>query len=46
VVQGMVVLAVGDYWMRSVIESAPRGKNGSAPVRNTKRKPRKPSAGR
>jgi arginine decarboxylase len=45
-VHGIEVDAEGDYWMRSVIESAPRGKNGAAPGRNPKRRPRKPQAGR
>jgi arginine decarboxylase len=44
-VHGIEVDAEGDYWMRSVIESIPRGKNGAAPGRNAKRKPRKPAAG-
>jgi arginine decarboxylase len=44
-VHGIEVDAEGDYWMRSVIESTPRGKNGAAPGRNTKRKPRKKPAG-
>jgi len=46
-VHGIEVDAEGDYWMRSVIESAAtaRGKNGATPGRNVKRKSRKPSAG-
>ncbi len=45
-VHGIELDAEGDYWMRSVIESTPRGKNGATPGRNIKRRPRKPSAGR
>jgi arginine decarboxylase len=45
-VHGIEVDAEGDYWMRSVIESEPRGRNGATPGRNIKRRPRKPSAGR
>ena len=45
-VHGIEVDAEGDYWMRSVIESEPRGKNGATPARNVKRRPRKPAAGR
>ena len=45
-VHGIEVDAEGDYWMRSVIETEPRGKNGAIPGRNVKRRPRKPSAGR
>jgi arginine decarboxylase len=45
-VHGIEVDAEGDYWMRSVIESEPRGKNGATPARNVKRRPRKPQAGR
>jgi arginine decarboxylase len=44
-VHGVELDAEGDYWMRSVIESTPRGKTGATPGRNTKRKPRKPAAG-
>src|SRR5580658_4392942 len=44
-VHGIEVDAEGDYWMRSVIESEPRGKNGATPARNVKRRPRKPAAG-
>jgi arginine decarboxylase len=44
-VHGIELDAEGDYWMRSVIESTPRGKNGATPGRNTKRKPKKPAAG-
>ena len=42
-VHGVEVDAEGDYWMRSVIESTPKGngKNGASPKRNTKRKPKK-----
>jgi arginine decarboxylase len=45
-VHGIEVDAEGDYWMRSVIESEPRGRNGATPGRNIKRRPRKPAAGR
>jgi arginine decarboxylase len=44
-VHGVELDAEGDYWMRSVIESRPRGKNGATPGRNAKRKPKKPAAG-
>ena len=46
-VHGVEVDAEGDYWMRSVIEAAPKGngKNGASPKRNLKRKPKKTTAG-
>ena len=40
-VHGIEVDAEGDFWMRSVIESTPKAKNGASPRRNTKRKIRK-----
>ena len=45
-VHGVEVDAEGDYWMRSVIEAAPKGngKNGASPKRNLKRKPKKTTA--
>jgi arginine decarboxylase len=45
-VHGVEVDAEGDYWMRSVIEAAPKGngKNGASPKRNTKRKAKKTTA--
>jgi arginine decarboxylase len=46
-VHGIELDSDGDYWMRSVIESAAppaSGKKTASPTRNTKRKPRKPAA--